>query len=251
MKDKRLVIISGPSGVGKGMIIDWMLKLFFPEFYNEKDRYRKDRENLCIIPIYKIEQGGGGNAGQSVYGKSKSKNTHPFECRGKKQEIDLDELDKAIENHQTIIIEAYYETFNFLKDRYDTSVDLASTFVSPLDAEEIRELTEQGKKLEEYLSDLMLDSLARRAEREGKAFTQKLAKELEQRAEDSVNEIKFAHNYKQVIPNHCYESDSRWKFPILIGEPRKVVSSLKDIVNIGYSNYASSGQDFDFVEIQK
>ena len=243
--NNRLVVISGPSGVGKGMIIDWMLKLSFPEFYNKNERYRKDKRDLCIVPVYKVERGAGGNAGQSVYGRSNSKNTYPFNCRGKDQEIDLDELDKAIENHQTTVIEAYYKAFDFLRNSYSASVDFASTFVSPLDAEEIKELNEQ-RSLENYLPDLMLDSLVRRAERDGKAFSRALIRELEQRAEDSVNEIKIAHNYRQVIPNHCYESDSRWRLPILIGEPLKVVMSLRDIVERGKNDYANSREEYKF-----
>lgn len=242
--NKRLIIISGPSGVGKGMMIDWMLKLSFPEFYNKNERYRKDKRDLCIVPVYKVEGGAGGNAGQNVYGKSNSKITYPFNCRGKDQEIDVDELDKAIENHQTTVIEAYYKAFDFLRNRY-SAVDFASTFVSPLDAEEIKELNEQGA-LENYLPDLMLDSLVRRAERDGKAFSRVLIMELEQRAEDSVNEIKIAHNYLQVIPNHCYESDSRWRFPTLIGEPLRVVKSLKETIEVGKSEYANNGEEYKF-----
>jgi len=247
MKDKSLIMISGPSGVGKGKIIDLMLWLFFQDFYEKTDRYRKDRKELCIVRVYKTQSLGGGKAGQSVYGKSNSRNVYTFDCRGKEQEIDLDELDKSIENHNVTLIEAYYKTFNFLKNRYNKSIDFIPTFISPLDVNEIKELTRQGKTLENYLPELMFDSLIRRAERDGKAFTLALAKELKQRAEDSINEMRFAHNYKQVIPNYCYESDSRWNSPILIGEPRKVVSSLNDIVNISHSDYASSGHDFDFV----
>jgi len=243
-KDKsRLVIISGPSGVGKGMIVDWMLKTHFPEFYDKNDRYRKDKSDLCIVPVYKVEKGAGGNAGQSVYGRSNSKNTHQFNCRGKDQEIDLDELDKAIEDHQITVIEAYYKAFDFLKKRYSDSTDFASTFVSPLNAKEIKKLNHQGI-LEQYLPDLMLDSLVRRAERDGKAFTRTLIRELEQRAEDSVNEVKIAHNYRQVIPNHCYESDSRWRFSVLNGEPLAVVNSLKDILTNSRSDYACNGIEF-------
>ena len=31
----HLVVLSGPSGVGKGMMIDWMLKMSFPDFYDK------------------------------------------------------------------------------------------------------------------------------------------------------------------------------------------------------------------------
>lgn len=236
MTQKRLVVVSGPSGVGKGPIIEWVKKLHAPDLCQVKVRKTKTERHKGT---------------EDDLGLGKGDNFYQFDCRGAEQRIYLDELDSAIEKHDVVLLETYYKTFDFLKNRYDTSIDFASTFISPLDTEEIRELTEQAERLEDYLPELMLDSLVRRAERDGKAFTRTLNKELEQRAEDSVNEIRFAHNYKIVIPNHCYESDSRWKFPILIGEPRRVVSSLGEIVKTGQSDYISSGKDFDFVETQK
>jgi len=233
--NKRLIVISGPSGVGKGPIIEWTKKLYVPKLCQvnvrktKTERHKGNEDDL----------GFDGNDGRY----------YQFDCRGVEQRIYLDELDSAIEKYDVVLLEAYYQTLDFLKNRYDASINLASTFISPLDVGEIRELTEQGKSIENYLPELMLDSLVRRAERDGKAFTRTLNRELEQRAEDSVNEMEFAYNYRQVIPNHCYESDSRWKFPILIGEPRRVVISLRDIVNTGNSNYAVNGQDFNFVEL--
>jgi len=231
--EKRLIVISGPSGVGKGPIIEWAKKLYIPDLCQVKIRKTKTERHKGN----EDDLGFDGNDGRY----------HQFDCRGVEQRIYLDELDSAIEKHGFVLLEAYYKTLDFLKNRYDASIDFASTFVSPLDAEEIKEITEQGIRLEDYLSELMLDSLVRRAEREGKTFTRTLNRELERRAEDSVNEMRFAHNYRQVIPNHCYESDSRWKFPILIGEPRKIVTSLRDIANTGYSSYASNGQEFWFL----
>ena len=92
----------------------------------------------------------------------------------------------------------------------------------------------------------MLDSLINRAKGDGKALTRTLVNELEIRAEDSIEEMMFAHNYRNIVPNHCHESDSRWKFPILIGEPRKVVTSLNDIIKTGYSSYVDKGKEYAF-----
>ncbi len=216
--DKRLVLVSGPSGVGKGPIIQWTKKLCLQDLCQIKvrktatERHIGDEDNL----------GFNGKGGEY----------YPYDCRGKEQRIYLDELDNALEKHKVVLIEAYYKAFNFLKGRYEKSVDFASTFISPLDTGEIGELKKQGK-LEEYLPDLMLDSLIKRAERDGKAFTKKLIKELKQRAEDSVNEIDFMRNYKNIIPNHCCESNYRWRFSILFGEPLRVVKSLKEIIERG------------------
>ncbi|MFH1827778.1 MAG: hypothetical protein ABH824_00815 [Nanoarchaeota archaeon] len=230
---KRLVVVSGPSGVGKDPIIKWVKKLYVPALCQVKVRKTKTERHKGD----ESDIGFGGNDGEY----------YQFDCRGTEQRIYLDELDKAIEEHDTVLLETYYKAFDFLKSRYGNSVDFASTFVSPLNAEEIKELIEQGKRLEDHLPELMLDSIVRRAERDGKAFTHSLVKELEQRAEDSVNEMRFAHNYRYVIPNHCYESDSRWRFAILIGEPRKVVDSLHKIIQTGNSDYA--GRENEYLDI--
>ena len=232
MKNKRLVIISGPSGVGKGPIVGWTKKLYIPD--------------LCQVKVRKTKTERHKGTEDDLSFEGDSGNYHSFDCRGTEQRIYLDELDSALEKYGAVLLETYYKALDFLKDKYANSVDFASTFVSPLDKREIAELIEQGKRLENYLPDLMLDSLIKRAERDGKAFTKTLVKELELRAEDSVNEMVFAYNYRNVIPNHCHESDSRWRFPILIGEPRKVVSSLNDIVKTGNSNYADKGTEYAF-----
>ena len=244
--DNNFILISGPSGVGKGMIIDNLLKLSFPEFFPKEDRYRKDVKDLCIVPVYKSQIGGGGSAGASVYGKSNGKNVFEFDCRGIKQEINLDELDEAI-LHDTVLMESYHTTRDFLKNRYNSNTNFQSVFISPLNLEELEELYAKGIKLEDYLPDLMLDSLVKRAEREGKTFTRTLIKDLEKRAEDSVVEMKDARNYDFIIPNHCYESDSRWKLPFLIGEPKLVVDSLYNIYDRYSSKYSFEGKDIKFV----
>lgn len=230
--NKRLVLVSGPSGIGKGPIIERAKKLYTPD--------------LCQVKVRKTKTERHKETENDLGFESKDGDFYRFWCRGTEQRIYLDELDRAIENHDTVLLESYYQAFDFLRIRYSSYVDFASTFISPLNLEEIKELAEQGKRLEDYLPDLMLDSLIKRAERDGKAFTQTLNRELEQRAEDSVNEMRFAHNYRQVIPNHCYESDSRWRFPILIGEPRRVVLTLRDTIKVGSSAYAIKGKDYTF-----
>jgi hypothetical protein len=230
--NKRLIVISGPSGVGKGPIVEWTKKTY-PDIYQFYVRKTKtERHKGTEIDL--------GFVGDGEY--------FDFDCRGVKQRIYADELDKALTEHGTVLLETYYKAFDFLKSKYDGgSVDFASTFISPISKEEIRELSEQGKTLEEYLPDLMIDSLMRRAERDGKVITRSLAREMEARANDSISELHFAHNCRNVVPNHCYESDSRWKLPVLIGEPKKVVHTIDDIIKTGHSSLADKGIEYAFV----
>jgi len=250
MPNKRLVVVSGPSGVGKGLIIEWLLKIYYPNLYkklhpeenisfNPEIYNSRNVKKLGIVKVRKTKTERHKENEDNLGFDGCNGNYYSLNCRGTEQRIYLDELDEAIENNDAVLLETYYKAFDFLKNRYENSIDFASTFISPLNAEETKEITEQGKRIEDYLPDLMLDSLIKRAERDGKAFTRTLTRELEKRAEDSVNEIEFAQkNYRQTLPNHCYESDSRWRFPFLIGEPIKVVKSLFEIVETGYSDYA-------------
>ena len=231
-KDKRLVIVSGPSGVGKGPIVEWMKKMYLPD--------------LCQVKVRKTPTPKHKGTENDLNFNNLSKDTYDFDCRGTKQIIDLHELDNALESHDAVLLEAYYKSFDFLKARYENSTDFIPTFISPLSKEEIKELVKQGKTLEDYLLDTMPNSLIERSKREGKVFTHSLIKELGLRAEDSANEMRFAYNYKKIIPNHCPESDARWALQNLIGEPKRVVDALYQIIQTGNSDFADDGSDYNF-----
>jgi hypothetical protein len=224
------VILTGPSGVGKGPIVDWTRRLFVP--------------GLCQVRVRKTKTERHTGSEDDLGFDGEGGEFYRFQCRGYEQRIYLDELDSSLEKKGVVLLEAYFKAFDFLMGRYNASVDVVSTFISPLCSEEVQELDKESCGLDTYLPDLMLDSLVRRAGSEGKVLSHKLLWELEQRAVDAINEMRFAKNYGHVIPNHCYESDARWKFPVLIGEPRRVVTSLADIIDKGHSDYASSGQEF-------
>jgi hypothetical protein len=212
---KRLIVLSGPSGVGKGPMVDWMKKIYYPE------SYKGDIQAFCQVKVHKTGTPRHTGKESELGLEGISENRYDFDCRGSAQSIDLDELDKAIDCHDAVLIEAYYKAFDFLKDRYESRVDFASTFVSPLPIHEDRS----------EIPDRMLDALVRRALREGKNMTLKLVKDLFKRAKGSIDEMNIAHKYRNIIVNECYETDPRWHFDKLSGEPRKAVDALYKIVS--------------------
>lgn len=214
---KRILVISGPSGVGKGPIID-NVKIRWEEYGWGKLKQVKVRKTKT-----ERQRKGADDIHFDGVGEYIS-----IDCRGTEQRIYTGEIDDAIRlgersPYERVIIEAYHTALDPLKERYSKydELDFYSLFISPLDYSELEDLKDSGR-LEEYLPDLMLDSLVRRSNREGKTFTRKLINELEKRAVDSLEEIKQAHKYDFVIANHCYESDSRWGMPDIDGSPNLV-----------------------------
>ena len=225
----RLVLVSGPSGVGKGPIIEWTKKLYLP--------------NLCQVKVRKTQTARHSGKEDDLGFGGMSKRRYVFPCRDKLQALDLAELDNALEQNDVVLMEVYYKALPDLKRFYSGVAEVVSTFISPLSSNEIQEL-KQNRQLETYLKDNMLDTLVHRALKEGKAFTTALTTELGTRIDDVSNELNAAASYDQVIVNHCYEADTRWRLPILVGEPKHVVEAVRDIIVKGRSDYAHEGKHF-------
>jgi guanylate kinase len=232
----RLIILSGPSGVGKGPIISWMKKIYF-ERQNKNDQNLSsdsyvDNEGFTLYEarVYKSKTARTVEAsGERIIRDEEELNGYEFDCRGARQGIDLLELDHALKRYDAVLLEVYYKAFKFLKDKYQDDLEFVSAFISPLDKEEI-EILQKDEKLEKFLPDLLLDSLVERAKLDKKVVNRELIENLCIRAEDSIREIDFSYNYGNRLSNHCYEADPRLRFNDILGEPRRVVDALYDIV---------------------
>ncbi len=258
MKKARMITLVGPSGVGKDPITRYMLGQYYEEVHDpdSKRRYFKDKHDgstLFIAEVFKQKtlRHGKSNSDERVIDDLADcglpEPRIEFDCRGTRQIIDLGEIEYALDKYSTVFMQTYYTAIPALEDHLSDAYDFRKVFMSPIDIHEAKELPKT--MLAEYLSKyLMFNSLLERAKQvDGKAFNGPLVEELRIRAEDSLNEMAFAHKCNSVLVNHCYESDIRHKFPMVVGEIHWVGKSLYREVKGLYPETSYTGELFGFL----
>jgi hypothetical protein len=239
----HLVVLSGPSGVGKGPIVEWLKKLYYPELLEGKDvpeLFEMKGRKTKTVRHTGLED--------DLGFEGMSGNIYSYLCRGSKHAIDLDVFDKAVKEHDAVIFETYHTNLDFVKDRYRNLAEVVSVFISPLSRSEVDRMSMGRTPPEDYMPDVMLEPLIRRAQDQGKTLDRALIMELLKRAEDSASEMRSSYHYDFVLPNYCYECDSRWKGEEMdiAGQPRDLIDSLHEIVMTGTSEYARMVDPYRF-----
>src|SRR5262249_33721589 len=102
-------------------------------------------------------------------------------------------------------------------------VNRLSVFLSPLSRDEILFLRDQPQvSLPELVADVMRRKLAWRARRQKMYLSLKDLEEIERRAGSAYRELKEAHHFEYVVPNHDGEDSDNWEaFYYPLGEARR------------------------------
>jgi guanylate kinase len=98
-----------------------------------------------------------------------------------------------------------------------------SVFLSPLSREEILFLRdERHVSLPDLVVDVMRRKLIRRGQRQKRDLSIKDLEEIERRAGSAYRELREAHHFEYVIPNHDGEDSDNWEaFYYPLGEARR------------------------------
>ena len=226
----RLVILSGPSCVGKSPLVK-ALKRFYPELaatlrplvlYNsraprpgEQDgveyhfRVREQVEALRAEPRYVV-----------------------LDVRGDLQALDLDDLSTVLRAS-----DALFEGNPFVGRVLQTHKALAEVsrlgiFVSPLSKDEIVFLRNEPRvSLPNLVRDVMRRKLLRRTRRQKGEMSLKDLEEVERRAGSAYTELREAHHFDHVIPNHDGEDSDDWDaFYYPLGDARRTLLALAGLL---------------------
>jgi guanylate kinase len=217
----RLVILSGPSCVGKSPLAK-TLRRFHPDL---------SAKLLPIVLSNSRSPRPGERDGEDYHFRSREqietlRDRDRFvvmDVRGDLQALDLDALSALLERG-----DAFFEGNPFIGRTLQTHPQLQdvkrlSVFLSPLSREEILFLRDHAQvSLSDLVADVMRRKLLRRARRQKTELSLKDLEEIERRATSAYRELKEAHHFEYVIPNHDGEDSDNWEaFYCPLGDARR------------------------------
>ena len=230
-KQGRLVVLSGPSCVGKSPL-DRALKRFYPDL----------RENLQFVVLYNDRDIRPGEIcgidyhfrDRSFIESLKSNNRYVvMDVRGDLQALDMEELITKLENGDVFFEGNPFVGRTLLTHPTLHKVNKLNAFMSPLSREEINFLKkpENNISLPDLITDIMRRKLLRRTQKQKSILSQKDHENIERRASSAYNELKEAHHFEHVLPNHDGEDSENWDaFYYPLGDARKALEAFVSLL---------------------
>jgi guanylate kinase len=223
----RLVILSGPSCVGKSPLGRALARLY-PELsrglqtlvlFNSRAPRPGERDGVDyhFRTRHEIE----GLASDSRYAV--------LEVRGDLQALDVEALTDLLGSG-----DAFFEGNPFAGRLLQThpalaELDRLSMFLSPLSREEMEELRAPARHLSvpAFVSDVMRRKLLRRTRRQKGELSLPDLQNIEARAGSAYRELQEAWHFQHVIPNHDGEDSEHWDaFYYPIGDARRALEAV-------------------------
>jgi guanylate kinase len=228
----RLIILAGPSCVGKSPLAKALAK-FHPEL----------SKTLQPVVLYNNREARPGETeGVDYYFRTRKyienlKEKDHFvvmEVRGDIQALDLRELSQSLSNGNVFFEGNPFIGRVLLTHPALTYVNKLSMFMSPLTRKEILEFTsaKNSLSLPEVVTDIMRQKLIRRTQKQKGNLIKKDLEDIEKRASSAYTELRDAHLYRYVIPNHDGEDSENWNaanYPI--GDARLALNAFVALLN--------------------
>jgi guanylate kinase len=217
---KCLIIVSGPSCVGKSPLIK-ALRRVYPERSFQTPIFYTSRQPRSI------EQ-----EGVDYYFRSEKEiKSFPSDryivaqTRTVWQGIDLNEMEHLFSRHDLIITEVYPTLGTLFLEhprvqRMSAEFKVKTVFISPVTEEEIQAIkTRMGfQTLAEATAAIMLPKHIARMQQQGRLLTSEVMQDLHIRASKAYEEIQMGRNYAHRIVNHDGEDSNNWRYSPPIGD---------------------------------
>ena len=229
---KRLIILSGPSCVGKSPQIK-ALKKVHPEISFQMPILYTSRTPRSIE-----------TEGVDYYFRSEQDiRSYPPEryiigqIRKIWQAIDLMEMQHLFVHSDLIIFEIYPTLGKLFRDhplirQLTADFEVYTVFISPASEDEIHALQINMGFVspEETAAAIMLPKLIGRTQQQGKLLTPEVLEDLQIRASMAYEEMKMGENYTYRIVNHDGEDSNNWRCTPPMGEAGVTLRRFVDII---------------------
>ena len=234
----RLVILSGPSCVGKGPL-HRALKLFYPQLAGE----------LKKVVLYDSRAPRPGEVdGVDFHFRTREyieqlRNKDNFlvtDVRGDLQALDLEYLRETIAEGNAFFEGNPIIGMELMELAHREKIVCLSVFLSPLSRAEIEDIRGRHDiNFEMMLMDMMRRKLLRRTQKQKGILLLADFENIELRAGSTYKEMKEAWRYDFVIPNHDGEDSENWDaFGYPVGDARAALLRFAEILTGGNPAYA-------------
>jgi guanylate kinase len=223
----RLVILSGPSCVGKSPLRAALARLY-PEL----------SDRLARLVLFNSRAPRPGERDGVDYHFRSREHVEAYrsngryavlDVRGDLQALDVEQLRELLRRSDALFegnpfVGRLLQTHSLLAD-----VDHVDIFLSPLSKDEIAYLKapERNISLPDFVTDVMRRKLLRRSRRQKGELSLPDLENIERRARSAFRELQEAWHFQYVIPNHDGEDSDNWDaFYYPIGDARKSLEAV-------------------------
>jgi len=232
MMKKQLIILSGPSCVGKSPLIKALGRVYpeitfrMPVFYTSRlprtieqegiDYYFRSEAEIRSFPADRFIT---------------------VKTRTVWQGIDLEEMARLFTGSDRIILEGHPILGSLFLEhphvqRMSAGFEIITVFISPATEEEIRDVQNRMgfATPENATAAIMLPKHITRMQQQGKLLTPDLMQDLHIRADKSYEEIKMGKRYVHRIINHDGEDSNNWRYTPPIGDAGTTLKRFVEIL---------------------
>jgi guanylate kinase len=227
----RLIILSGPSCIGKTPL-EKALGKFFPELHGRmsklvlyNDRNPRPGERDGVAYHFRTRD--------QLEALREDERYLIIEVRNDLHALDIDDLLKRVKNSDLLYEGNPYVSLAIRNHPLTTDIPQLSVFLSPLSKAEILDLQKPGRNvsLPDFLTRVMRRKLLRRASRQKGELSLEDLKDIEMRASSAYQELKMAHQFDFVIPNHDGEDSENWDaFYYPLGDARNTLLNFVELL---------------------
>lgn len=224
----RLVLLSGPSCVGKGPVVG-ALRRHHPELAAQlvplvlhNSRAPRPGEVDGVDYLFRSRA--------EIERLATSPGFVACDVRGDFQGLELATIDGVLASGH----DAFFEGNPFIPEMLDEAGVLdryptLTVFLSPLTYDEIVYLRDPARRVDlgSFVADVMRRKLLARTVRQKTYLSQLDLANIERRAASAIAELGYAHRFDHVIPNHDGEDSDHWDaFYYPIGDAFLALSSF-------------------------